>query len=32
MKPSIAMDIIDGLEKYLEEQNIGNISELRGIV
>ena len=31
MKPSIAMDIIDGLEKYLEEQNIGNISELRGI-
>ena len=32
MKPSIAMDIIDGLEKYLEEQNIGTISELRGIV
>lgn len=32
MKPSIAMDIIDGLEKYLEGQNIGNISELRGIV
>ena len=32
MKPSIAMDIIEGLQEYVEERNIGNISELRGIV
>lgn len=32
MKPAIAMDIIDGMEHYLEKQNIANISEIRGIV
>lgn len=32
MKPDIALDIIDGLEKYAKEQKLGNISELRGIV
>lgn len=32
MKPNICMDIIDGMERYLEEEGCGNISELRGIL
>lgn len=32
MKPDIAMDIIDGMESWLEEQGIGSIGEIRGIV
>ena len=32
MKPSIAMDIIDGMENYLEANHISNISEIRGIL
>lgn len=32
MNPAIAVDIIDGMEAYLEKQNIANISEIRGIV
>lgn len=32
MNPSIAVDIIDGMERYLEEEHISNISEIRGII
>lgn len=32
MKPDISMDIIDGIERYLEENGIGDIREIRGIV
>ena len=32
MNPAIAMDIIDGMERYLEENHIANISEIRGIL
>lgn len=32
MKPAAALDIIDGLQKYCDENDIGNISEIRGIV
>ena len=32
MKPDKALDIIDGLEHYCEENGIQNISEIRGIV
>lgn len=32
MKPDISMDIIDGLEKYLSENKIKNVSEIRRIV
>ena len=32
MNPSISMDIIDGMERYLEKNNISNISEIRGIL
>ena len=32
MKPDKALDIIAGMERYCEENNISNISEIRGIV
>lgn len=32
MNPAIALDIIDGMEAYLEKNNIDHISEIRGIV
>ena len=32
MDPAIALDVIDGMERYLEENNIGNISEICGII
>ena len=32
MNPAIALDIIDGMEAYLEKNNIANISEIRGII
>lgn len=32
MNPSIALDIIDGMERYLEENGIANIEEIRGII
>lgn len=32
MKPAVALDIIDGLETWLEEQGIENISQIRGIL
>lgn len=32
MNPAIAVDIIDGMEAFLEKKNIANISEIRGIV
>lgn len=32
MNPRIALDIIAGIDKYLEDNNINNISEIRGII
>ena len=32
MNPAIAVDIIDGMEAYLEKNNISNIAEIRGII
>ncbi|MBE6112018.1 MAG: dihydroorotate dehydrogenase [Peptococcaceae bacterium] len=32
MKPQKALDIIDGMERYCEENGIQNLSEIRGIV
>ena len=32
MHPAMALDIIDGMEAYLEKNNIANISEIRGII
>lgn len=32
MKPTAALDIVDGLQAYAEAQNLANISEIRGIV
>lgn len=32
MKPDISMDIIDGIERYLEENGIGDIRAIQGIV
>lgn len=32
MKPDISMDIIDGMERYLEETGCEHIGEIRGIV
>lgn len=32
MNPAIAIDIIDGMEAYLEKNNISNIAEIRGII
>ena len=32
MKPDISLDIIDGLEAYLDAEGIGNVAEIRGIV
>lgn len=32
MNPALAVDVIDGMEKYLEDNGIGNISEIRGII
>ena len=32
MNPSISMEIIDGMEAYLETNHISNISEIRGIL
>ena len=32
MTPKIALDIIAGIDKYLEDNNINNISEIRGII
>jgi dihydroorotate dehydrogenase (NAD+) catalytic subunit len=32
MKPDKALDIIAGMERYCEENNIANIAEIRGIV
>lgn len=31
-KPDLAVDVINGMEQYLEDQNIANISEIRGII
>lgn len=32
MNPKISLDILNGMEKYLEDNNIKNISEIRGII
>lgn len=32
MDPRLCLDVIDGMEKYLEDNHIENISEIRGIV
>lgn len=32
MKPDISMDIIDGMERYLEENGYESIDEIRGII
>ena len=32
MKPDISMDIIAGMEKYLEDNGYESIEEIRGIV
>ena len=32
MKPDISMDIIDGMEKYLEDNGYESIEEIRGII
>ena len=32
MNPSLAVDVIDGMEAYLEQNNIENIQEIRGII
>ena len=32
MNPKIALDIIAGIDKYLEDNNINNIREIRGII
>ena len=32
MRPEKALDIIDGMERYCEENGIQNLSEIRGIV
>ena len=32
MDPTIALDIIDGMERFLEDNHITNISEIRGVV
>ena len=32
MKPDISMDIIEGMENYLEENGYDNIEQIRGII
>lgn len=32
MKPDVSMDIIDGMERYLEENKIADLCEIRGIL
>lgn len=32
IKPDICVDIIDGIEKYMKDQNIKNLEEIRGII
>jgi len=32
MDPTAALDVIDGMERYLEENRITNISEILGII
>ncbi|GHS96065.1 dihydroorotate dehydrogenase B (NAD(+)), catalytic subunit [Synergistales bacterium] len=32
IKPDISLDIIDGIEAYLDAEGIGSVSEIRGIV
>lgn len=32
IKPDIAVDIINGIEKFMEEQGIKNLEEIRGII
>ena len=32
MKPDISMDIIEGMEKYLEDNGYESIEEIRGII
>ena len=32
MDPTAALDVIDGMERYLAENRITNISEIRGII
>ena len=32
MKPDISMDIIDGMEKYLEDNGYESIEDIRGII
>ncbi|MCI8511180.1 MAG: dihydroorotate dehydrogenase [Lachnospiraceae bacterium] len=32
MNPRLAVDVIDGMERYLEENGIENLSEIRGIL
>ena len=31
-KPDIALDIIEGIEAFMEKEGIANLSEIRGIV
>jgi dihydroorotate dehydrogenase (NAD+) catalytic subunit len=32
MKPDICIDIIEGIERFMEEEGIKDISEIRGII
>ena len=32
MRPNISLDIIDGMEKYMEENKIESLDEIRGII
>ncbi|MCH5138308.1 dihydroorotate dehydrogenase, partial [Clostridiaceae bacterium UIB06] len=32
IKPDICIDIINGIEKYMKDQNIKNLDEIRGII
>lgn len=32
MRPNISLDIIDGMEKYMEENNVESLDEIRGII
>lgn len=32
IKPDICLDIIDGIEKYMKDENIKDLSEIRGII
>ena len=32
MKPDISLDIIEGMEKYMEENHLDSLDEIRGIL